>query len=214
MDQLDLLKKDWKKQDASLPKYSQSELSILIHKKSSSIVKWIFIISILELVIPNLISLITGAGNGFSLKVSDEYHIEGLQTFITTIYTISYIVTFYFIYRFYMNYKAISANSTTKKLMQNIIKTRKTVKYYMWTIITMGGISTIVIFYKIFTSEAIIEQLPEDINMLYIWLLIAVLTLIMLGIAWGIYMLLYGILLKRLKMNYNELVKDSNLQNI
>lgn len=214
MDQLDLLKKDWKKQDASLPKYSQSELSKLIHKKSSSIVKWIFIISILELVIPNLISLISGAGNGFSLKVSDEYEIEGLQTFIIAIYAISYIVSFYFIYRFYMNYKAISANSTTKDLMQNIIKTRKTVKYYMWSVISMATVFSMVVFYKIFTSETVIEQLPENTNMVYIWVLIAFLTLITLAIIWGLYTLLYGILLRKLKMNYNELVKDSNLQNI
>lgn len=214
MDQLDLLKKDWKKQDASLPKYSQSELSKLIHKKSSSIVKWIFIISILELVIPNLISLVSGVGNGFSLKVSDDYHIEGLQTFITIIYAISYIVAFYFIYKFYMNYKAISANSTTKELMQNIIKTRKTVKHYMWSVMTIGTIVTSVIFYKIFTSESVIEQLPEDINMIYIWLLVSILTLVILGFVWAFYMLLYGILLRKLKINYNELVKDNNLQNI
>ena len=60
MDQLEILKKDWKKQEGSLPKLSKAELTKLIYKKSSSIVKWIFIISILEFVVPYLIILITG----------------------------------------------------------------------------------------------------------------------------------------------------------
>ena len=48
MDNLDLLKKDWKKQEKSIPQLSYDELYKLIWKRSSSIVKWIFFISIIE----------------------------------------------------------------------------------------------------------------------------------------------------------------------
>ena len=48
MDDLDLLKEDWKKQEKSLPHLSYNEIYKMIWKKSSSIVKWIFVISILE----------------------------------------------------------------------------------------------------------------------------------------------------------------------
>ncbi len=48
MDELDLLKKDWKKHDADYPKLTYKEIYKMIHKNSSSIVKWIFIICIAE----------------------------------------------------------------------------------------------------------------------------------------------------------------------
>ncbi len=48
MDELDLLKKDWNKGDSKYPKLSYNEIYKMILKKSSSIVKWIFIISLLE----------------------------------------------------------------------------------------------------------------------------------------------------------------------
>ena len=120
MDQLEILKKDWKKQEGSLPKLSKAELTKLIYKKSSSIVKWIFIISILEFVVPYLIILITG--NESSEKMYEEL---GLSNFMTKFYIVSYVIIFGFILIFYKNYRMISANTNPKVLMQNIIKTRK-----------------------------------------------------------------------------------------
>ena len=49
MKELDLLKKDWKKNANSFEQISETEIYKMIHKKSSSIVKWILIISILEI---------------------------------------------------------------------------------------------------------------------------------------------------------------------
>ena len=46
MKELDLLKKDWKKNSDSFEQISEKEIYKMIHKKSSSIVKWILIISI------------------------------------------------------------------------------------------------------------------------------------------------------------------------
>jgi hypothetical protein len=43
------LKKDWKKNADSFQQISETEIYKMIHKKSSSIVKWILIISILEI---------------------------------------------------------------------------------------------------------------------------------------------------------------------
>ena len=48
MKELDLLKKDWQKNDA-FEQVSEVDIYKMLHKKSSSIVKWIFIISILDL---------------------------------------------------------------------------------------------------------------------------------------------------------------------
>ena len=48
MDELELLKKDWKKQEGSFQQIGEKEIYGMLHKGSSSIVKWILIISILE----------------------------------------------------------------------------------------------------------------------------------------------------------------------
>ena len=48
MDELELLKKDWQQKDEHLPRLSYDEIHTMIWKKSSSIVKWIFYISIIE----------------------------------------------------------------------------------------------------------------------------------------------------------------------
>ena len=46
MDELELLKKDWKNNNAQFKQVSENEIYGMLHKSSSSIVKWIFIISI------------------------------------------------------------------------------------------------------------------------------------------------------------------------
>lgn len=203
MDQLELLKKDWKKQEGSLPKLSREDISKLIYKKSSSIVKWIFIISVLELVLPHIAYLFMNND-----KNSEFIEQLGLSNFITIFYTIGYIVIIYFVFRFYKNYKSISANSNPKELMQNIIKTRRTVKHYIWFNLVMVPVMASVVFYKTFNSTEFLENLPEDSNMILIWLLALLFVLVMVVLVWLFYRLLYGILLNKLKRNYNELVSN------
>ena len=203
MDQLEILKKDWKKQEGTLPKLTKAELTKLIYKKSSSIVKWIFIISILEFVVPYLIILITG--NESSEKMYEQL---GLSSFMTKFYIVSYVIIFGFILMFYRNYRMISANANPKILMQNIIKTRKTVKYYIWFNLVALAIVSVVVLNKVFVSNNFLDKIPEDTNMTIVWLISLVLILILVTILWLFYKLLYGILLNKLKGNYNELVSN------
>ncbi len=203
MDQLELLKKDWQKQDSSLPKLSKNELSALIHKKSSSIVKWLFIISLLEFVIPHLIILFTGDHS--SEKIYEDL---GLTLFKYISYAVYYVAIAGFIYLFYKNYKSISANSNPKKLMQNIIKTRKVVKYYIWFNLTMAFIISVVILYKVFNTSLFIDKIPEDVNMAIVWLVCLIVIAILIVLFWLFYRLIYGILLSKLKGNYEELIDN------
>jgi membrane protein implicated in regulation of membrane protease activity len=201
MDQLELLKKNWKKLDHTLPKLSREEISKLIHKKSSSIVKWIFIISLLEFIIPNILLLFADFD-----KYTTETRALGLLNFSIIFNTITYIVIIYFIYRFYKNYKSISADSNPKVLMQNIIKTRRSVKHYIWFNLAMIPIISLVTLYKKFSTPDFLEKLPEGTSMLLVWFLTFVLVAVIVTLTWLFYRLLYGILLQKLKKNYNELV--------
>ncbi len=203
MDQLEILKKDWKKQEGTLPKLSKAELTKLIYKKSSSVVKWIFIISILEFVVPYLIILITG--NESSEKMYEEL---GLSNFMTKFYIVSYVIIFGFILMFYKNYRMISANANPKVLMQNIIKTRKTVKYYIWFNLVAMAIISVVVLNKVFISNEFLEKIPEGTNMIFVWLISMLLVLVLVVLLWLFYRLIYGILLNKLKVNYNELVSN------
>ncbi len=203
MDQLDLLKKDWKKQDKSLPKLSFDELSKLIHKKSSSIVKWIFIISLLELVVPHLFLLFVDHEDSMN-----HYEELGIGNFIKGFYVVFYIVIFYFIFRFYQNYRSISANSKPNKLMQNIIKTRRTVKHYIWFNLAMIPIVGGMILYATFNSPEFIDQIPENVGSGVLLLISVLVIFFTIGIFWLFYQLIYGILLKKLKKNYAELMSN------
>ena len=100
MKELDLLKKQWQKSTNSFEQVSEIEIYKMIHKNSSSVVKWILIVSILEFVILN----------GISFFVSDNAYetILALYPFLSVLEKINYLIIIIFIYCFYRNYKAIS----------------------------------------------------------------------------------------------------------
>ncbi|MGB5362961.1 MAG: hypothetical protein WBN17_06635 [Aureibaculum sp.] len=203
MDQLEILKKDWKKQESSLPKLSRDDLSKIIYKKSSSIVKWIFIISVLEFMLPHIIYLFIDYD-----KVIQQYKELDLYNFSLISNIFFYAVVLVFIYLFYNNYKSISANSQPRVLMQNIIKTRKTVKYYIWFNLGMIPVIAGVTLYKTFNSTEFTDKVPENISMVLVWLISIILILALVVLFWLFYRLIYGILLNKLEKNYNELLSN------
>lgn len=205
MDQLELLKKDWKKQEADLPKLSYDELSKLIHKKSSSIVKWIFIISVIEFVLPHLLYLFFDHN-----QVDSQIQELNLSRTIAIINPIFYVIAFVFVILFYRNYRSISANSNPKVLMQNIIKTRNTVKYYIWFVLLMVPVIGGILFYQAFNSPEFMANIPKDTSMVLVWSISICLLLMLIGVLWLFYRLIYGILLNKLKANYNELISNGN----
>lgn len=207
MDELDLLKKDWKKQDAKFPKLSYEEIYKIIHKKSSSIVKWILIICIAELLFWSFLNFLIPESY---LEIYEKFH---LKTFLYVTQVLHYAVIIVFIYLFYKNYKAISVFETTNKLMQRIIKTRKTVNYYVYYNIVLYILLSVIVNIIMFSNpEIMVETLnPKnnsiDENMFLTIMLITqvIAVFIIIGLLWLYYRIIYGILLKRLSKNYKEL---------
>ena len=76
MEELDLLKRAWQKDSHSYEQISEVEIYKMLHKKSSSIVKWILIISLLELGFGFILSMVMcGIGQKLSeLKFLFEFH--------------------------------------------------------------------------------------------------------------------------------------------
>ena len=202
MEELDLLKKDWQKANA-FEQISELEIYKMLHKKSSSVVRWILIISIIEFLLWTSISFFGNSDESFK-KINADFFI----TYFKYITILNYAITAVFIYFFYLNYKNISAGDSTKQLMKDILKTRKTVKYYVWYNLTFVFIFSTISFIMMFTYIPEFEKIESD-NKLFM-IIICILTIIMfvfLGLIWLFYKLLYGILLKKLNSNYLELKK-------
>jgi len=207
MKELDLLKKDWNKQNSDIPQLSYEDIYKLIHKKSSSIVKWIFIICILELVFWSGLNFLIPESY---LDIYEKFH---LKSFLYVTQILHYIVLLVFIYLFYKNFKAIAVDDSTNILMKNILKTRKTVNYYVYYNIILYAIVTIVFNITMFSQPDILIEVMSPKNttvdtstFMNVMLLVQVATFfIMCGLLWCYYRVIYGILLKRLNKNYKEL---------
>jgi hypothetical protein len=203
MDLLDNYKKAWDNQPEDANQVSSLEIYKIAQSKSSSIVKWIFIIGIVEFV--SLNSLYFFIDMDEALKTYEKL---GLVNFMFYSGILAYVILFYFLAKFYQNYKRISATSTTKILMNNIIKTRKTVRNYV--IFNVGYIVLVIIV----VSMALIRMESGTLNtkqLLITGFLISIAIVFILGLYWLFYQLLYGILLRKLKRNHKELAKLDSL---
>ncbi|WP_375334795.1 hypothetical protein [Arenibacter sp. ARW7G5Y1] len=209
MDELELLKRDWQKKDKQLPQLSFDEIYKMIWKKSSSVVKWIFFISIMEFLVPHLIYLVPSMSKNLAV-----WKDLGLGNILVISNVVQYSVVLFFIFQFYKRYREISTLDNAKKLMSNILKTRKTVKYYVIFCLSLIFISFIVMAVGIYLNEDPMTALgygykAENINpdKLKTTLVATVVVLgVVVTLVMGcIYFLLYGILLKKLNKNYKEL---------
>ena len=209
-DELDLLKRDWQKNEANLPKLSYSEIHKMIWKKSSSIVKWILIISILEFVLPQLLYLVPPMNDGIAF-----YENIGISKYLLVASIISYVVAIYFIFQFYKRFKEISVLEDARNLMKKIIKTRRTVKH--WIIFSLSSImvTIFIMVIGVFLSDNIADAFPhlreglQNISpeklRLTLMLSIGGFGTFLVLFMGGVYFLLYGLLLRKLKKNYREL---------
>ncbi|MDC0629069.1 MAG: hypothetical protein P8O96_03655 [Flavobacteriaceae bacterium] len=210
MDELELLKKDWETSSKNYPELDKKTLYKLINKRSSSLVKWIFIISLLEFVFWALISFVTSDAE--SLEQLKSYNVDYI---IYPLTVFGYLVLGYFFYVFYKNYKNISTTEDTKLLMERILKTRKTVKHYVIFNLVFMYISIIIGVYIEITNNPEVQALINGIdadgtkNLTIFYLIIvgvSILAMVLItALLLGFYYLIYGLLLKRLKANYKDL---------
>lgn len=209
MDNLDMLKKDWKTQDQNLPQLSYDQIYQMLWKRSSSIVRWIFVISILELLLSTLLSFF----------LIDDTYWENMRLLNLTVFTIvsfvlSYLIAFTFIYFFYRNYKRISVTDDAITLMRNILRTRRTVKTYIAYVLISTFLTSVFILYMSLRNTDYM-RVTEGVDPANLgtaeWVgIIAATTVILgafLGLLWLFYRLIYGILLKKLQRNYKQLKK-------
>ena len=209
MDQLDKLKKEWQSREQELPKVSYNNIYKMLLKKSSSIVKWIFFISVIELFFWISLYFVIPEDN---IELMNEMGIGNIMFYSNIVH---FIIFGIFIFIFYKNYQSIQVTDNTKMLMQNILNTRKTVRYFVYYNLGMFVLVSIAIdsyFYS--RSHQLYEimdfankGIPEEgfaTNFIISQIIVGVLVI---GLLIVFYRLVYGILLKKLNRNYKELEK-------
>ena len=207
MDELDLLKKDWNKENKAFKSYKDSDIAPMLHKKSSSIVKTLFYISIAELVFWLLAGILPYfLSSTFKEKLETSYE----HPIIVGFNILSYCIILLFIYFLYKSYKAISTTDNAKKLMESILKTRKVIKYYVVFNLSLIFLSVPLAFYFEYNDnpefhQQILEASTQQ--MIVIYAVVAMTAALFLVLIWLFYRLIYGVLLKRLNKNYDELKK-------
>ena len=199
MDLLETYKKAWDSQPKEINQISSIEIYKMAHSKSSSIVKWIFIIGLLEFAFMICSFFIFDTSK--QEKMMEEM---GVNTLVQVSQYATIPVLLYFLSMFYKNYKNIAVTDSTKKLISTIKKTRRTVKNYV-----IFNLFFIVYISIIMTSSMVIDP-QRGYQNIPSWIIIGamlIVTIIMLLLFWLFYQVLYGFLLKKLNRNYKELSK-------
>tara|TARA_R110002072_G_scaffold16233_1_gene63760 strand:+ start:62826 stop:63473 length:648 start_codon:yes stop_codon:yes gene_type:complete len=212
MDVLDTLKKQWQEREQQFPKLSYDDIYSMLLKKSSSVVKWIFIISVCEFLFWILISFVVPDS-------SREFNEQmGLKTAFTIIGVINYIIFAFFLFIFYKNYRTIKVTATVKQLMESILKTRKTVNYFVYyNVISTALLFIAINIYYFLHKEELTKflsksyegygSIPQDKATMVFFGAQIIVGAVFIGLLILFYYVVYGFLLRRLKRNYRELKK-------
>lgn len=208
MDELDLLKKDWNKSRPDDKKLSSKDIYPMLLKKSSSIVKTLFYISVAELIFWIFINTLPYfTSSAYRLQLEKVYPNKAVLVALTIF---SYAIIILFIYLLFKSYKSISVTDSAKKLMESILKTRKIIKYYViYNLVMAFSSMAIGIYFGIKHNPEINDKIAHANNneTIAIYGFLILVTLVFVLLIWVFYKLIYGLLLKRLNKNYKELKK-------
>jgi hypothetical protein len=212
MDGLEALKKQWQEREQDFPTLSYQDIYRMLLRKSSSIVKWIFFISIGEIILWTLLAFLVPES---SKAINDAM---GLHSTLVILNIVHYSVFIFFIVLFGINYRKIKVTDSIKSLMENILRTRRTVKYFVIYNVGTTALLFIAINMYYYTKQDQLYRLmtekfegyssisPESFStVFFVSQLIG--GIIMIGLLLLFYRVVYGILLRRLSKNYKELKK-------
>ncbi len=203
-------KKAWENQPEEKNKLSALEIYKMTQAKSTSIVKWIFIIGSLEFLFWIVLNIIFSQLN--YVAVYEELH---LMQYIDFTYYFNFLVLILFLIVFYRNYTSVSTVENTKTLIKKIIRVRKTVKVYVYYNVLATVLAMIIINVIIANTPGAIETMfkfqeinVESSQLLTVYIVSQAIALVVVLVFLSLfYYLLYGLLLKKLNRNYKELTK-------
>ncbi|WP_426479737.1 beta-carotene 15,15'-monooxygenase [Chryseobacterium sp. CBSDS_008] len=211
---LDSFKKTWQEQ-AVQPKYDNKEILQMLNRKSRNYIKYIFWISVVEL----LFFSVFGLFYFFPEEESDSFRKmlerlgaqeapEAENNFgyaYLAIKVLSLLITAYFVLKFYQNYRKIKIEENLKGLITRIIKFKTTVNAFILISIVLLLIFTFVLIAFIFYILDSQNIQPSGSNLTIIIVGIVVSTLLAISMIWLYYRLVYGTIIKKLDKNLKQL---------
>lgn len=215
IDELDLLKKHWQKQEAGFKQVDEKHIYQMIQKRSSSSIRWILIISIIELSLGFILSFALSFSK-FDQKNMDLLKEMGAYPYYIGTSVVIYAVVAFFIWCFYKMYRKIHNDDSVKELIHTILNTRKVVKNYILFNLTAFAIIFIsAAYYGLYwgVQNKTIDGNPSEVGIVFYLISMAIIigiTAVLTLLFWLFYKLIYGWLVKRLTKNYEELKKIEN----
>lgn len=201
-------KRTWKSSNIQNPEIQYFEITSMIHRRSNSILKKIFLISVLEFVLSILPFF-------FKNKQYLSKEILEIQNYKIIIYLdyIYYVVLIYFIIKFYINFRKININSNLNDLSKNILKSRKSVYYYIISSLILFNVNSIVFSYFYLENNMLYQDfIKSDHSDSYLlfyqmvfYSLLVIILIIISFLIWIVYKFLYLKLIDKLIQNYDEL---------
>ncbi|TWP26101.1 hypothetical protein ETU09_10380 [Apibacter muscae] len=217
---IDHIKKYWITQDNN-KNYSQDELISMLNKTSRNTVKYIVAISIIEFAVM-ILSLIISLTTDRTI-VFNSLDVNGQKTFIKEMQIsdaltyLNIIISIFFIYNLYKSYKDINILSSTKELINKILGFRKRINTLLAINIILGFI---ILYYTSFYDfmhiiksrhsyyeQGISKSLYIPFSSPKYIIIYIIICIIFIAILMVYYWLIYGILLKKLKKNLEEIKK-------
>jgi len=211
---LDSFKKTWQEQPVQ-PKYDNSEILKMLNKKSRNYMKYIFWISVAEFLffsILGLFYLIQNTEPDSFLNIlekmgvqKDHQLISKLDRIYLMVKVLSLVVTGFFVFKFYQNYRRIKIEEDLKLFIIRIITFKKTVNAFILTNIALLLILiTALIGFTFYILNAQDIELSSSTLTGFITGIV-VSTVLCVILIWVYYRLVYGIIMSRLDKNLSQL---------
>ncbi|MDR6404714.1 MULTISPECIES: beta-carotene 15,15'-monooxygenase [Chryseobacterium] len=219
---LDSLKKTWQEQPVQ-QKYDNNEILQMLNRKSRNYVKYIFWISVAEFVFFSVLGVfyfLQGEESNSFIKVLERLGAQktpevenNFDNAYLAIKILSLLVTAYFVYKFYQNYRKIKIEENLKGLITRIIKFKKTVNAFILIsivlLVAFTSVFTAFIFYALNSQN--IEPKSADLTIVIVGIIVSMVLSILL--IWLYYKLVYGIIIRKLDRNLKQL-KEIDSQKI
>lgn len=219
---LDSFKKTWQEQPVK-PKYDNNEILKMLNNKSRNYMKYIFWISVIEFLLFSVLGVFYLIQNNESdsflsiLEKMGVHRDSQLITKLDNIYLIvkilSLVVTGFFVFKFYQNYRKIRVEEDLKLFIIRIITFKKTVNAF---ILTNIGLLLILISALIgFTFYILNVQNIEINSSTFTGFIVGIIvsTILCVILIWVYYRLVYGIIMSRLDKNLNQLKEIESQEN-
>lgn len=217
---LDSFKKTWQEQPVQ-QKYDNSEILQMLNRKSRNYVKYIFWISVVEFLFFSIIGIfyfMKGEESNSFLKLLERLGAQktpevenSFEIIYLIIKSLSLLITAYFVYKFYQNYRQIKIEENLKGLITRIIHFKKTVNAFILISIALLVVVTTVfigfIFYSLNSQS--IEVNSSTLTGFLIGIVLS--TALTVSLVWLYYKLVYGIIMRKLDKNLKQL-KDIDSQ--